>query len=153
MKKSDPIEFGGVTPNLMYEDANEALNWLQRVCGFKERARYVDREGVVHQAEVYVGNSEIWLSGHGEGYWDKNPRGPEQYLVIWVDDVDEQWKRVKAAGVDAPEPVDQSWGVRNFYITDPGGYHWGFHRRLESGYQQVKSPEDGGLIEILNDQE
>lgn len=134
----------------MYENADEALDWLQRVCGFTERARYVDEEGVVHQAEVNVGNSEVWLSGHGEGYWDKNSRGPAQYLVIWVNDVDAQWERVKAAGIDAPAPVDQSWGVRNFYVTDPGGYHWGFHRRLERGYQQEKAPENGGLIEVLN---
>ena len=61
--------FGGVTPNLMYEDAGQALDWLERVLGFEERARYVDKGGVVRQAEVFVGESEVWLSGHGLGYW------------------------------------------------------------------------------------
>ena len=146
------IRFQGVTPNLRYEDAAAAIEWLVRVCGFQERARYVDGDDVVHQAEIYVGDTEVWLSGHGEGYWDNEPagRGPDQYLVVWTDDVDAQWKRVKAAGVDAPEPVDQDYGVRNFYVTDPGGYHWGFHARLPSGYQQTRPVEEGGLREVLS---
>ena len=143
------VTFGGVTPNLMYEDAGEALDWLERVLGFEERARYVDKDGIVRQAEVFVGASEVWLSGHGPGYWDQHERGPDQYLVVWVDDVDAQYERVRTAGASAKPPVDHTWGVRNFYVTDPGGYHWGFHCRLPSGYQQVKSVEDGGLREIM----
>jgi uncharacterized glyoxalase superfamily protein PhnB len=76
-------KFRGVTPNLMNEDAEEAIVWLERVLGFEERARYVDRDGVVKKAEVFAGDTEIWLSGHGKAYWDNHARGPEQYLVIW----------------------------------------------------------------------
>ena len=61
-------KFRGVTPNLMYEDAEEAIVWLERVLGFEERARYVDRDGVVKKAEVFAGDTEIWLSGHGKAY-------------------------------------------------------------------------------------
>ena len=71
------VTFKGLTPNLIYEDAGEAIAWLERVLGFEERARYVDRDGVVKQAEVFAGDTEIWLSGHGKGYWDKHARGPE----------------------------------------------------------------------------
>ena len=146
---SESVQFKRITPNLMYEDAAAAIDWLERVFGFEERARYVDREGAVNQAEIYAGDTEIWLSGHGIGYWDSHSRGPAQYLVVWVDDVDAMYDRVRAAGISAPAPVDQTWGVRNFYVTDPGGYHWGFHKRLPSGYRQVKSVEDGGLREIM----
>jgi uncharacterized glyoxalase superfamily protein PhnB len=143
------VKFGGVTPNLQYEDASAALDWFEKVLGFRERARYVDKEGVVRQAEVFVGEAEVWISGHRAGYWDEHERGPDQYLVVWVDDVDAQYERVKASGGEPTPPHDQTWGVRNFYVTDPGGYHWGFHRRLPSGYQQVKTVEDGGLREIM----
>jgi len=143
------VEFAGVTTCLRYEDAAEAIDWLERVCGFEERARFVDKDGIVRQAEVFVGDAEVFLSGHGRGYWERNERGPGQYLVVWVDDVDAQYERVRAAGVDAKPPVDQSWGVRNFSVTDPGGYHWGFARRLASGYRQVKTLEEGGLREIM----
>ncbi len=149
MNENTNVKFSGVTPNLPYEDAALALDWLVNVCGFVERARYIDNKGAVKQAEIYVGDTEVWISGHGEGYWDTQARGPEQYLVVWVNDVDDQWQQVKAAGANPAAPVDQTWGVRNFYVTDPGGYHWGFHKRLPTGYQQVQAPEDGGLIEIL----
>jgi uncharacterized glyoxalase superfamily protein PhnB len=138
-----------VTPYLIYEDAGQALEWLERVLGLEERARYVDRDGVVRQAELFVGNTELWLSGRGAGYWAKHERGPAQHVVVWVNDVDALYERVKAAGVDAPPPVDQTFGVRNFHVTDPGGYHWGFHCRLPTGYRQVRSVEEGGLREIL----
>ena len=100
---------------------------------------------MVRQAEIYVGDTEVWLSSDGKGY-----KGPDQYIVVWVSDVDAQYMRVIEAGGKAGKPTDQSWGVRNFYITDPGGYHWGFHKRLASGYQQVKSVEEGGLREVVN---
>ena len=61
MNKRNSLEFGGVTPNLVYEKANEVLDWLQRVCSFQESARYVDQGGVVQQADVNVGKSEVWL--------------------------------------------------------------------------------------------
>jgi uncharacterized glyoxalase superfamily protein PhnB len=140
---------GGVTPCLRYERADEALEWLARVLGFVERARYVDRDGIVRQAEMYVGDAEVWLSGHGDGYWKTHPRGLDQYLMVAVEDVDALYERVKAAGVDAAPPADQTWGVRSFHVTDPGGYHWGLYRRLPEGYRQVKTLEDGGLREIM----
>lgn len=111
---SEAVEFQGVTPNLMYEDLDVAIDWLTSVCGFRERARYVDEDGVARQAELYAGENEIWISGHGEGLWERQARGPEVYIVVWVDDVDAQWRRVRAAGHDAPDPVDRSFGVRNF---------------------------------------
>ena len=141
---SHEVNFSGITPNLVYDDVEVALEWLEHTLGFKERARYVDKGDVIRQAEIYVGKDEVWLSKHTGGY-----QGPPQYLVVWVDDIDAQYERIKIAGGQASSPTNQSWGVRNFYITDPGGYHWGFHKRLERGYQQVKSPEEGGLREVL----
>ena len=117
------VKFRGVTPNLMYEDAEEAIVWLERVLGFEERARYVDRDGVVKQAEVFAGDTEIWLSGHGKAYWDNHARGPEPVPSDLANDVDAQYERVTAAGGRASSPIDQTWGVRNFYVKDPGGYN------------------------------
>src|SRR5262245_48697815 len=130
------VHFAGITPNLKYEDAGAAIDWLVRVFGFEERARYLDLHGVVKQAELYVGDTEVWLSGHGKGYWETHVRGPAQNLVVWVNDVDAQHRRITAAGVAAPAPVDQTWGVRNFYVTDLEGYLWGFYKRLPGGFRQ-----------------
>ncbi|MBO7748832.1 VOC family protein [Paenibacillus sp. MWE-103] len=43
-------------------------------------------------------------------------------LSIEVDDVDEAFERMRAAGFPAAYgPVDEPWGVRRFYVRDPFG--------------------------------
>jgi len=150
---ANDVRFEGVTPYLRYENAGAAIDWLVRTLGFEERSRYVDKDGVVRQAELYAGATEVWLSGHDASYWETHPRVTDQFIMVWVDDVDAQYERAKSAGASASPPVDQTWGVRNFHVTDPGGYHWGFCKRLPAGYQQVKPLEDGGLREEMKQEQ
>ena len=53
------------------------------VCSGSRREPDASTETCRKQAEVFAGDTEIWLSGHGKAYWDNHARGPEQYLVIW----------------------------------------------------------------------
>ena len=47
---------------------------------------------------------------------------PVPELSIEVDDVDTAFERMKAAGFAIEYgPVDESWGVRRFYVRDPFG--------------------------------
>lgn len=146
---ADEVTFEGLLPYVHYEDADAMLDWLSRVFGFEERARYVDKDGLVQQAEMLVGDHELWLSGHGPGYWEKEGRRPDEFIGVWVDDVDAQHRRVVAAGVEADPPKDQDYDVRSFNVRDPEGYLWGFMRRLGTGYIQRIPTEEGGLEEIL----
>lgn len=41
--------------------------------------------------------------------------------------------------------------MRSLNIFDPEGYHWGFLKRLGTGYVQTRPTEEGGLREILTD--
>ena len=134
------VTLRGVTPYLYYADAGAALDWLARVFGFRETARYVDDEGVVHESEMQVGGTTIQLSGghdpavgHGEGL----------LLIVHVDDVDAQHAHVVAAGVEAPAPEQKPYGPRTFTVTDPWGYHWDFWQPV---HDYVEGP--GGLHEI-----
>jgi uncharacterized glyoxalase superfamily protein PhnB len=142
------MRFTGVVIGTRYEDANGMLDWLARVFGFEERARYVDRDGVVRQAEMRVGDAELWFSGHGAGSLWKDG-GPGQFIGVWVDDVDAMYERVAAAGVEAEAPVDRDYDVRSFNVIDPEGYMWGFMKRLGTGYIQRIPTEEGGWEEIL----
>jgi uncharacterized glyoxalase superfamily protein PhnB len=137
-------KFGGITPYLHYEDAGAILEWLARVFGFREMSRYVDGDGRVREAEMLVGDSQLWISGRDPGYWDEKGRGPEQLTLIWVDDVDAHHARVKAEGIDASPPEDKPYGVRTYSVTDPEGYEWGFMQSTGKGYEQGR----GGLEEI-----
>ena len=143
------VTFTGLLPYLKYADAGTMIDWLVRVFGFEERSRYVDKDGQVMQAELFVGDLELWLSGHGEGYRQEHDGKPDIFIGVWVDDVDAMYERVTAAGVDAPEPKDQDYDVRSFNVTDPEGCMWGFMRRLGTGYHQRIPTEEGGLEEIL----
>jgi uncharacterized glyoxalase superfamily protein PhnB len=140
--------FNGIVPSHHYEDGAAMIHWLTRVLGFEERARYVDRDGRVRQAELYVGDFEFWFNGHEPGYWEKLGHRPNSGVVVFVDDVDAHHARVRATGVDAPAPQDQSWGARSYFLRDPEGYWWSFVHRLPRGYVQVKTLEEGGLREI-----
>ena len=138
------VKFGGITPYLYYEDAAAILDWLARVFGFEEVARYVDGDGRVREAEMRVGDIELWISGCDPGYWEKKGRGPEQLTLIWVDDVDAHHALVEAAGVDAPLPEEKPYGVRMYSVTDPEGYEWGFMQPTGKGFEQGA----GGLTEV-----
>lgn len=143
----DDIErptFRGLTSYLHYEDAGAMLDWLSRVFGFEERARYIDSNDRVHEAEMVVGPDEIWMAGHEPGYWDKKGQRPNQLIIVWVEDVDAHHARVTAAGVKAPEPEDKNYDVRTYTVADPEGYQWMFTRRLGKPYQ----PGPRGLREV-----
>lgn len=149
MSAADGVEmrFGGVSPYLYYEDAEEALNWLSQVLGFTEYVRYVDPEGEVFEAGMRVGDATIMLSGVGPGYWaDKGTKGPVgQLVVVYVDDVDAHHARVREAGVDAPAPQDQPYGARVYTVADPGGNTWCFWQRVRDevelplGWREIRS--------------
>ncbi|MGH9185737.1 MAG: VOC family protein, partial [Acidimicrobiales bacterium] len=80
MTTTTTVTFGGITPYLHYEDAGAALDWLSRVFGFDERARYVDDDGLVQESEILAGDVEIWIAGHGPGYWEGKGRAGAEGL-------------------------------------------------------------------------
>ena len=142
------MRFQGITPYLEYENAGSMLDWLSRVFGFQERSRFVDKDGVVQQAEMLVGETELWFGGRGPSYWEQEGKRPDQYIVVWVDDVDAMYQRVKDAGVEVEPPKDQSYDARSLSVQDPGGYNWSFMRRLGTGFIETTPMEEGGLREI-----
>lgn len=132
--KETTVRFSGVDPYLYYENAEEALEWLARKFGFRERVRYVDEGGTVQEAEMTVGDTTIHMGGAGAGYWERNgTTGPVgQMLLVHVDDIDTHHAHATAAGVRADPPQDKPYGVRVYSVTDPGGHSWSFWQRLRN---------------------
>ena len=133
------VSLQGVTPYLYYADAGAGLDWLARVFGFEETARYVDDAGVVHESEMRVGPTTIQLCGRAP----EPDQGSGLLLIVHVDDVDAMHARVVAAGVDAPPPEQKPYGPRTFTVTDPWGYRWDFWQPVHA-FEQA----EGGLREI-----
>ena len=118
-----------IVPYLFYDDAAAALDWYARVFGFEELGRFTNAQGRVQNAEMRVGESDLWLDGGGRHLMRRE--GDERiWIGVWVDDVEAMQKQVESAGVEVEPPVDRSFGVRILTVPDPFGYSWGFMCRL-----------------------
>jgi PhnB protein len=130
-----------ITPYLLYEDVDSALDFLSRAFGFEELLRYTGSEGYVSHAEMRLGEGSIMLGDPGDDY--RNPRRLGQRTVdihAYVDDVDALYERAKSAGAEiTAEPADQEYGDRRFGARDPEGHSWWFAMRIRE-----VAPEEWG---------
>jgi len=127
MTEASP-RFLAITPYLHYDNVAAMIDWFARVFGFTERGRWLDAQGLIRNAEIFVGGTEVWLDGDPE-YWKQRGRRPEEWIGVWVDDVDAMFARVEAAGITADPPENKFYGIRVFQVIDPEGYTWGFMQR------------------------
>ncbi len=121
-------QYQGIVPYLFFDDAEAAMGWYARVFGFEEIGRWPDANGKIQNAEMRVGNTELWLDGSGRRQ-DTDDR--PTWIGIWVEDVDAVYRRVQNAGVPCDAPVDREFGVRMLNVPDEMGYLWGFIRRTK----------------------
>jgi uncharacterized glyoxalase superfamily protein PhnB len=130
-----------ITPYLLYEDVDAALDWLARAFGFEEELRFTGEQGYVNHAEMRLGDAAIFLGDPGGGY--KNPKHLGQETVgiyVYVDDVDAHYDRAKAAGAEITRELeDQEYGDRRYTATDPEGHVWFFAQQIRE-----VAPEEWG---------
>jgi PhnB protein len=116
-----------ITPYLLYEDVDSALEFLSKAFGFKEVLRYTGEEGYVNHAEMRIGDGKIYLGDPGEQYRNPKKVGATVGVYVLVDDVDGHFERAKAAGAEiSEEPTDQEYGERRYTAVDPEGHQWYF---------------------------
>ena len=88
-----------VTPYLLYEDVDAAIDWLGRAFGFAERLRFADASGTVTHAELALGDGEVFLGHPGPEFRSPKSLGAFTDLVhVYVDDVDAHYARAVEAG-------------------------------------------------------
>jgi PhnB protein len=137
-----------VTPYLLYEDVESALDFLARAFGFQETLRYTGGDGSISHAEMRVGEGSIMLGDPGDEY--RNPRRLGAVTVqvyVEVDNVDALFPRATAAGAELiEEPADQEYGQRRFGVKDPEGHSWWFAQQL-----RVVAPDEWGAV-VTDDQ-
>jgi len=117
----------GIVPYLFYSDAAGMIQWYTTVFGFQEHSRYTDEAGRITNAEMIVGDTELWMDGNPPEGWS-----PESvpWIGVWVDDPDAVHQRMEAHGVHMDPPEDKPYGVRmTGSVRDPAGYSWAFMRR------------------------
>jgi uncharacterized glyoxalase superfamily protein PhnB len=120
-----------VVPSLTYEDLPRAVEWLERVFGFRERreARLGWPGGGMTWMEV---GSALFNVSTPDATWGDAPRTRASGLVmkVYVEDVDAHFARAKAAGARiVSEPQDGFWGGRIYRALDHEGHRWEISQR------------------------
>src|SRR5579862_423636 len=100
--------------------AEPVIGFLKRAFGAQEISKHASTDGVVHHAEVRVGDAVVEM---GEAHGPYQPMPSMFYL--YVPDCDAVYQRALAAGAKSLHEVkDQPYGDRNGAVTDPFGNIW-----------------------------
>jgi uncharacterized glyoxalase superfamily protein PhnB len=139
MAQSPPEGFPRITPYLLYQDVDAALEWLTTTCGFTEDVRMPGPEGKAVHAEARLGDGVVMMGNPGPDYQNPKRRGGATQLVyVYVDDVDKHFETARAAGAHIlNEPADQFYGDRTYGAEDPEGHQWSFAQHVRD-----VAPED-----------
>ena len=104
-----------VVPNLMSPDMDASRRFYGDLLGFD---LVMDLGWIVTYASPANPTAQISISP-GQALKGEQMR---PYLTIEVDDVDAVHGRAVARGYDVVHPLtDEPWGVRRFFVVEPGG--------------------------------
>ena len=117
----------GVRPYFIVNGADDLIAFLQQTFDAEVVLRVPTPSNTVMHAEVRVGDSLVEMGDAGEQW---RPLVAPQH--VYVDDVDETYRRAIAAGATSLyEPVNQPYGDREAGVVDARGIEWFIARRLE----------------------
>jgi PhnB protein len=139
MTQNPPAGFPQITPYLLYEDVDAAVDWLVDVFGFAEQVRMKGPDGRANHAEIKLGDGVVMMGNPGPEYQNPKRRGGATQLVyVYVDDVDKHCEAAKAAGARILQELsDQFYGDRTYGAEDPEGHQWSFAQHVRD-----VAPED-----------
>jgi PhnB protein len=100
--------------------AEPLIAFLKRAFGAQEVSKYASPDGVVHHAEIRIGDSVVEM---GEAH-DKYESMPAMFY-LYVPNVDAIYRQTLAAGATSlQEPIDQPYGDRQAGVRDAFGNTW-----------------------------
>jgi PhnB protein len=133
--KRIPAGHNSVSPYLIVDGAERALDFYRKAFGAIELFRHKTPNGKVGHAEVRIGDTVVMLA---DVHPDFDAHGPAHYggspisLHVYVEDVDAVAQRAIAAGAKVKRPVaDQFYGDRLGTLEDPFGHTWHISTHLE----------------------
>jgi catechol 2,3-dioxygenase-like lactoylglutathione lyase family enzyme len=114
-----------IVPVIKSSDLQRSLDFYTKTLDFKRKwPGYEEQEWANGVIDLILDGAELQLSRHaGDGAFGSANR-------VFVDDVDERYSTFRARGLDTTRrpdsplhtaPVDQTWGLREFAVTDPDG--------------------------------
>jgi uncharacterized glyoxalase superfamily protein PhnB len=120
-----------VTPYLLYEDGEAAVEFLTRAFGFREVDRETGAAGGMH-AELELEGGRVYAGQPPSDFENPSKAGRTSLVYFIVDDVDAHYQRAKAEGAEIfEEPNDLPFGHRRYGCRDPQGHDWTFAQVLD----------------------
>jgi uncharacterized glyoxalase superfamily protein PhnB len=120
-----------IVPLITYANVPRAIEWIERVFGFRERteARLTWPGGGLTWIEV--GNSLFSISTPDETWRQPpEPGAPGTVMKVYVEDVDRHFAHAKSEGAQIlAEPQDGFWGGRTYRALDHEGHRWEISQR------------------------
>ena len=151
MAQPIPEGYHSVTPYLVVDDANAAIDFYTRALGAQEKFRMPMGDRIGH-AELTIGDSHIMLA---DEFPDMDHLGPKSRggttvsLLVYVDDVDSAFRTAVAAGATEQRAVaDQFYGDRSGTLLDPFGHQW----TLATHVEDVSPQEMESRMKALGEQ-
>ena len=106
-------------PELPYPDVREAVDWLCRVFGFKERLRIGE-----HRAQLTFGDGSLVVT-------KRTSETASFSVMVRVDQADQHYEHAKRSGAHIINPpADYPYGERQYIVEDPGGHRWTFSQTI-----------------------
>ena len=118
-----------IVPEITYTDFARAIEWIQRVFGFRER---------VDARLTWPGGGRTWFEV-GDSLFNistsrltspQKLETPGLMMKVYVEDVDKHFARAKAEGATIQsEPEDGFWGGRIYRVLDHEDHQWEISQR------------------------
>ena len=128
MVKAIPEGYHSITPYLIIKGASDAIEFYKRAFGATEVMRMPKPDGSIGHAELSIGDSKIMLADEYPEMGYRSPLsigGAGISIMLYIEKVDEVFKRALAAGAKELQPVkDQFYGDRSGTLQDPFGHIW-----------------------------
>lgn len=137
-----PDGFHTITPNIIAEDAERAVDFLKRAFGATEGYRLILADGSITHCELKIGDSIINLGSAMEGW-------PARGLIaqLFVEAPDTLFEQAVRAGATSLMPMtDMFFGIREGRVSDPFGNVWiiaTLKERLSSEEMQQRLRAEG----------
>ncbi len=149
---SNPYDRRSFTSGLSYRDPKAALDWLERVFGFRRVMVITDESGVIVHAELSFGDGQVMIGGEwSEGHKSPASLGGKNTQSVHVhlrEDVDAHAARAAAAGAEIlMPPTDQFYGDRTYRTHDLEGHVWTFGQTVKAVSREEAERASGLKIE------
>jgi PhnB protein len=144
-----------LTPHLVCQDANSAIDWYVKAFGAVEVARMKGPDGKLMHGQVKIGDSFMMLAEEFPAWGSLSPttlKNSPVFLHLYVPDVDASIAKAAAAGATVTMPAtDMFWGDRYGQLVDPYGHKWSLATHvkdmtpaeMQEGMKNMQSPDCG----------